>query len=175
MIERKIGDKVIRVVQDDITDLDIDAFVFDITEDCKLGSGYGGAIAQRAGKTVQNELNEIGTLPTGEAVITGAGKMKAKHIIHVNGPKFHEPETVAKLQRATAAALRRAEEYGIERLAFPPVGTGLYQVPLELCAKVLFDTVSSHLAGETTVEEVVFVALDTREYEPFAATVEGGA
>jgi O-acetyl-ADP-ribose deacetylase (regulator of RNase III) len=175
MVEIKIGDKVLRLVRGDITEMEVEAFVFDITSDCKLGSGYGGAIAQRAGKAVQKELDEIGSLATGEAVITGAGKMDNKHIIHVNGPKFHEPETEAKLRRAVDAALKRAAETGIKQLAFPPIGTGLYQVPLDLCAKVLIGAVIEHLKGETTLDEVLFVALDTREYTPFESVLEKGA
>jgi len=175
MVENKIGDKVLRLVRGDITDMKVEAFIYDITSDCKLGSGYGGAIAQRAGKAVQKELDEIGNLPTGEAVITGAGKMKATRIIHVNGPKFHEPETEAKLRHAVNAALQRAAENGIKQLAFPPIGTGLYQVPLDLCARVLIEAVTQHLKGETPLEEVLFVALDTREYKPFASALEKGA
>ena len=76
----------------DITDLDIEAFVHDITEDLKLGAGFGSAIQQRGGVAIQKELNAIGRCPVGEAVITNAGLLKAKHIIHVNGPKFREDD-----------------------------------------------------------------------------------
>lgn len=175
MTEKRIGDKTMRLVRGDITDLEVDAFVYDITADAQIGSGYGGAIAQRGGPTVQQELDAIGSCPTGEAIVTSAGKMKAKHIIHVNGPKFHEPDTAAILRRATQAALQRAEDTGIGQLAFPPVGTGLYQVPLDLCAQVMMDTVEEHLKGDGNVAEVLFVALDTREFEPLQAKIEAGA
>ena len=59
MVERRIGNKVIRLVRGDITDMEVEAFAFDITADCQLGSGYGGAIAQRGGKAVQEELNSM--------------------------------------------------------------------------------------------------------------------
>ena len=174
MMERKVGERVIRLVGCDITDMEVDAFVYDLTADCKLGSGYGGAIAARGGKAVQDQLNAIGTLPTGEAVVTTGGNMKARFIIHVNGPKFHEPDTRGKLTRAVESALRRADEKGLAVLAFPPLGTGLYQVPLDLCASVLLDTVERHLKGPTSLEEVLFVAVDSREYKPWAAVLEGG-
>jgi O-acetyl-ADP-ribose deacetylase (regulator of RNase III) len=174
MAEKKIGDKVIRLVRGDITNLEVEAFVYDITADAKLGTGYGGAISQRGGPTIQKELSEIGSCPTGEAIVTSAGKMKAKHIIHVNGPKFFEPDTEGKLRRATQAALRRAEEKGITQLAFPPVGTGLYQVPLDLCARVMVDTVEEHLKRGGGLKEVLFVALDTREFKPLQAKIKGG-
>ena len=176
MVEKRIGNKVIRLVRGDITDLEVEAFAFDITSDCQLGSGYGGAIAQRGGKAVQEELNAIGTLPPGEAVVTGAGKMKAGYIIHTNGPKFREPGTAEKLTRATESVLLRADEKGITELALPPIGTGLYQVPLDLCASVMVDAVARHLKnGQTSLAVVSFVALDSREYKPLQAKIEGGA
>ena len=84
-MERTIGDKRLRMVRGDITDIDVEAFVFDITEDAKLGSGFGGAIQQRGGIVIQKELDEIGSVPTGDAVVTQAGILKAEYIIHVNG------------------------------------------------------------------------------------------
>lgn len=174
MVKKKIGKRVIRLVVGDIADLDVDAFVYDITEDAKLGSGYGGAIASRAGKVVQDELDAIGSCPKGEAIITSAGKMKADKIIHVNGPKFFEPDEKKKLRKATKAALALAEKNDIKRMAFPPIGTGLYQVDLELCAEVLVDTISKHLEGKSKLEEVLLVALDTREFKPFEAHMAGG-
>lgn len=176
MVERRIGNKVIRLVRGDITDLEVEAFAFDITPDCQLGSGYGGAIAQRGGKSIQEELNAIGSLPPGEAVVTGAGKMKASYIIHTNGPKFREQKTAEKLTQATMSVLRRADEKGITELALPPIGTGLYQVPLDLCASVMVDAVAEHLQDDQTSLEVVsFVALDSRELGPLQAKIEGGA
>ena len=175
MVEKKIGDRLIRLIVDDITDIDVEAFVYDITSDAKLGSGYGGAITQRGGLKVQEELDTIGNVPTGEAVTTSAGNLKAKYIVHVNGPKFHEPDTEGKLRRATQAALKQAEEKGVTTLAFPPVGTGLYQVPLDLCARVMVGTTEEHLKGNTGLKEVLFVALDTREFTPFQSKLEGGA
>ncbi len=172
MAEKKIGDKVIKVVVDDITDMEIEAFVFDITGDAKLGSGYGGAIAVRGGPSIQKALDEIGECPAGKAIYTEAGDLKAKHIIYTNGPKFHEPETEAKLEKAINAALDLAEEKEIKQLAFPPVGTGMYQVPLDLCARVMTELATKRLEGDTCLEEVFFVALDTRELKPLQAAIK---
>jgi len=174
-VERKIGDKVVRLVRDDITDMEVDAFVYDITEDAKLGSGHGSAIQQRGGVKIQEALDAVGSCPVGEAVITTAGLLKAKHIIHANGPKFCEPDEEGKLRRATQAVLRLAEENGVETLAFPPMGTGLYQVPVDLCARVLVDTVVEHLAGESGLREVLFVIPDSRERGAFEARIQEGA
>lgn len=174
MTVREIRGKVIRLLQGDITDMETEAFVYDIGPDCKLGSGYGGAIAQRAGKTVQEDLDSVGSLAVGAAAITGAGNMKAKHIIHTNGPKYNEPNTEAKLRAATESALRLADAHGITQLLLPPIGSGLYQVPLELSARVMVETVARYLEGDGSLREVSFVALDSREYKPLQAAIKGG-
>ena len=175
MVEREIGGKVVRLIRADITELDVEAFVFDIDSDMKLGAGFGSAIQRRGGIVIQKELDQIGDCPTGEAVVTQAGILKAEYIIHVNGPKFREVDEEGKLRSATKNALRRADEKGVKRLAIPPIGTGLYQVPMDLCVRVMVDTVSRHLANSTTLEEVLIVTMDEREYKPFQQAIEGGA
>ena len=175
MAEKKIGNKVLRLVRGDITDMEIEAFVFDITEDVKLGSGFGGAIQQRGGIVIQKQLDEVGSCPTGEAVVTEAGILKADWIIHANGPKFREEDEENKLRKTVQSALARAEEKGVKRLAFPPMGTGLYQVPLDLCTRVMVETISQHLENGSTLDEVLIVAPDNREFNPFKAQIEEGA
>lgn len=174
-VERRVGQRVVRIVRDDITNMEIDAFVFDITEDVKLGAGFGSAIQQRGGVKIQEALDAIGGCPVGEAVITTGGLLKAKHIIHANGPKFCEPDEEGKLRRATEAALALAVKNGVETLAFPPMGTGLYQVPVDLCARVMVDAVVAHLATESTLREVLFVIPDTRERGAFETRLQEGA
>ena len=173
-VEKKAGGGVIRLIQGDITDMEVESFVYDIMEDAKLGTGYGGAITARAGKSVQAELDAIGRCPKGEAVITKAGKMKVKNIIHVNGPKFHEEDQEGKLKRAIKAALDLAEKHHLTQIAFPPIGTGFYQVDLNLCARVTVETVSEHLKDHSGLKEVLLVALDTREFSPFESWVGKG-
>jgi O-acetyl-ADP-ribose deacetylase (regulator of RNase III) len=175
MVQRKVGNRVVRLIRGDLTDLDVEAFVFDIDSDMKLGAGFGSAIQRRGGIVIQKELEKIGSCPTGEAVVTEAGILKANYIIHVNGPKFREEDEEGKLRSATESALRRADEKGIKQLAFPPIGTGLYQVPMDLCVRVMVDTVARHLENNTSLEEVLIVTQDDREYGPFKKKIEQGA
>ncbi|MDJ0766914.1 MAG: macro domain-containing protein [Myxococcota bacterium] len=172
-VEKNVGSSVIRLAKGDITDLDVEAFVYDVMEDAKLGTGYGSAIMARGGKVVQDELDAIGSCPKGAAVVTSAGRMKAKFIIHVNGPKFHEPDQEGKLAQAVQNALKRADEKEIGQLAFPPIGTGFYQVDLQMCARVMVDVVTEYLRGNTGIKEVIFVGFDTREFNPFKANLGG--
>ncbi|MBI5477528.1 MAG: macro domain-containing protein [Deltaproteobacteria bacterium] len=172
MIEKQVNGCVVRLTQGDITDLEVEAFVYDARPNLVLGSGYGGAIAQRGGPSIQEELKTKGPLEVGQATISGAGDLKAKHIVHAVGPKFQEADEERKLRQATLASLQQAEAAGITQLAFPPMGTGLYGVPLDVCSRVMVDAVKEHLAGAPRIKEVVFVAVDAREYQPFEARLK---
>ena len=174
MAERRIGDKVMRLVQGDITSMEVEAFVHDITSDLKLGSGFGSAIQQRGGVVIQKELDEIGHLPVGDAAVTQAGVLKARYIIHANGPKFREEHEEDKLRRTVRSALASAEQKGVQVLAMPPIGTGLYQLPVDLCARVMVDEVATHPQNSGSVREVLFVVRDTREFSPFATRIQEG-
>ena len=172
MVERRIGERTIRLVREDITDIDVEAFVFDITEDAKLGSGYGSAIATRGGRSVQEELDAVGQCPTGEAIITVAGDLKAKHIIHAVGPTFQEEDTEGKLRTTVLNSMKRAEEAGVERLALPAMGAGYYGTPSDLCARVMLEVIKSYLQGETGITEIVVCVFDTSQYNAFKAQIE---
>lgn len=163
----------LNLVRDDITELEVDAFVHDITEDGKLGAGYGAAIQQRGGIVIQKELDDLAPIRTGTAVSTGAGILKAEWIIHVNGPKFREEGEEEKLRSATRAALQEAERREVSSLALPPIGTGLYQVPLPLCARVMVEEIRNHLANGSRLEKVVIAVPDQREFVPFEQALGG--
>lgn len=172
MTEKNINGKSVRLMKGDVTDLDVDAFVFYAAENLVLGSGYGTAISVRGGPSVQEECKKLAPVAVGEAVVTGAGQMKASFIIHAVGPRFQEKEEEAKLRKALVSALKRAEEKGIKRLAIPPMGTGFYGIPVDVCAKVMFQTLKEHLNGKSQLEEVIICARDTREVKPFSSQLE---
>jgi O-acetyl-ADP-ribose deacetylase (regulator of RNase III) len=163
----QINQSKVRIVKDDITDLEVDAFVFYAIEDLTIGSGFGTAISVRGGPTIEKELKELAPVSMGEAVITAAGKMKAKHIIHAVGPRFQEEDTEGKLRTAMVNSLKKADENGIERLAFPAMGAGFYGVPLDLCIKVMLKTIKSHLEGETGIKEVIISVFDSIWFKTF--------
>ena len=164
----KINKTTVRVVKDDVTDLDVDGFVFYAVEDLAIGSGFGTAISVRGGPSIEKELKELKPVAMGEAVVTGAGKMKASHIIHAVGPKFQEEDTESKLRATMESALKRAEETSIKRLAFPAMGAGFYGVPVDLCARVMLEALKTHLEGETGLEEVIIALFDSRWVDAFA-------
>ncbi len=166
--EMKVNESTIRVVKGDITDAEVEAFVFYAQPNLKLGTGYGNAISVRGGPSIQKELDEMTTpAAMGDAVVTEAGKLKAKYIIHAVGPAFQEDDIEGKLRKTVVNSLKCAVEKGIQQLAFPPMGAGFYGIPLDQSAKATLGTIKDYLAGETKLKEVVVFAMDSRELKPF--------
>ena len=165
--DTRINRTGVRLIVADLTDLDVDAFVFYAQSDLALGSGYGTAISVRGGPTIQQELQELAPVAAGEAVVTAAGKLKARHIIHAVGPRFQEEEMEGKLRTTMRNALARAEEQDIDSLAFPAMGAGYYGIAPQLCARVMVEEIRSHLEGESRLEEVVICVLDSQQYNAF--------
>jgi O-acetyl-ADP-ribose deacetylase (regulator of RNase III) len=165
--ELKVNQSVIRLTTAFIIDLNVDAIVFYARPDLALGSGFGAAIATKAGTKVQEELKKIGGINPTEAVITSGGNLKVKYIVHAVGPRFQEENLEEKLRATTLNALRRAEENKIKSLAFPAMGAGFYGVPLEVCARVTLETAKKFLEDSKSLGEVIFCLRDSREYKPF--------
>lgn len=151
----------------DYTLLEVDVLVFYAQPNLELGSGFGTAISIRGGPTVKKELEGLGPVETCQVVITGAGKLKAKQIIHAVGPRFQEENTEEKLRETILNTLKSAEEAAARTIAFPPMGTGFYGIPLDLCARLLVQCVSGFLKTSSTLERAIICVQDSREYEPF--------
>lgn len=165
--EVKVKNSTLRLVQGDITDLDIQSFVYYAQHDLALGAGYGTAISIRGGPKVAEELKKLNALETTQAVLTGAGGMKAQYIIHAVGPRFQEENVEGKLRATILNSLSLADEKGIEAVAFPAMGCGFYGVPLDVSARVTLETIQEYLSGETKIKQVAVCLLDNREYKPF--------
>lgn len=171
-VEKVIGKTRVKLMQGDLTAQPVDAWVYYAREDLAIGSGYGTAIQMRGGVVIKNELETLGPIKMGEAVISGAGEMAAKHIIHAVGPKFQEPDLERKLRECMMSSLKTASENGVKTLAYPPMGSGFYGVPLDLSAGVMFDCFKTFLSGDSSIEEISIVVMDYRDFEPFAKKME---
>ena len=149
---------MIHLIRIDITTLDVDAIVNAANAALAGGGGVDGAIHRAGGPSIMEECRRIGGCPTGTAVITGAGRLKARHVIHAVAPIYrggHAGEA-AQLAGAYASSLRLAAENGVQTLAFPSLGTGAYGYPVEEAAPIALAAVRGHLAGETTLKRVTF-------------------
>jgi len=151
----------------DITDLEVEAFVYYARSDLQLGAGFGNAIAVRGGPTIKKELDTIGRREVGSAVVTSAGGLKSKYIVHAVGPTFQEEDTEKKLQLTLVAALKAAQEKGIQQIALPPMGAGFYGIPLPQCAEIMIKTLQEYLKGDSTLKEIWLVANDQHEFRQF--------
>ncbi len=165
--EKQFKNSSLKVIKGDITDLNVESFVFYAREDLKLGSGFGTAISVRGGPSIQEELDKLAPIKMCEVVITEAGEMKANSIIHAVGPKFQEENTDDKLRTTIQNALKAADKKGIAEIAFPPMGAGFYGVPLEKSAEITLGTIKEYLQGETNIRDVIVCLLDNREYRQF--------
>ncbi len=165
----RINRSVVRLMKGDITELEADAFVFYAQPDLALGSGFGTAISVRGGPSIQKELQEMGPVATGAAVVSAAGNLKARYIVHAVGPRFQEEDIEGKLRTTVLNSLKRAEEKGIERIAFPAMGAGYSGIAPDLCARMMLEVIKSYLEVETGIKELVICVLDTPQYESFQA------
>lgn len=164
----------VRVVREDITELDVDAFVYYAQPNLALGSGFGGAIGVRGGASIQKELDELagdGPIPTGDAVVSGAGKLKAEFIIHAVGPRFREDDAEEKLFKTMTRVLRLAEERKVKTLAFPAMGAGYYGIPAPVCARVMIQALQAHLRGDTGLQDVTICPLDGPQFNAFQSAM----
>ena len=157
----------IRLSQGDLTEADADAIVNAANNDLILGGGVAGAILIKGGPAIQEECRRIGAIALGEAAITSAGRLKARHVIHAASMRLGESTSEENLRASTRNALMRANENSLKSIAFPAIGTGIAGFPIERCAQVMLDEVRTHLEGPTTLERVDFVLFDRRSLEVF--------
>jgi O-acetyl-ADP-ribose deacetylase (regulator of RNase III) len=167
MIEVTIGNSKIRLIQGDITDLDIDVIVNAANAQLILGGGVAGAIRRKGGPKIQEECNEIGGTFVGGAVITTGGNLKAKRVIHAVGPRMDEGNEDEKLKNATLNSLKLMDEHGLKNIAFPAISTGIFGYPIEKCAKIMISTAKEYLSRETQIAEVVFCLYSKPDFEVF--------
>ena len=157
--------------QGDLTEADVDAIVNAANNDLMLGGGVAGAIRVKGGPAIQQECDKIGTIPLGEAAITGAGLLRARHVIHAASMRLGESTSEENLRAATRNSLMRADENSLKTIAFPAIGTGIAGFPIERCAQAMLEEVRAHLSGPTTLERVEFVLFDRRSLEIFERTL----
>lgn len=145
----------LELVEGDITDLSVDAIVNAANEDLQLGSGVAGAIRQKGGPSIQEECNRIGHTPVGTAVMTGAGHLKARQVIHAVGPRMGMGDEDKKLAAAVRAALALADRRGLKSIALPAISTGVFGFPMQRASRIMLVEIHRFLQGGTKLERVV--------------------
>lgn len=156
----------ISVLQGDITKVAVDAIVNAANSSLMGGGGVDGAIHRAGGPAILEDCRKIvarqGGCATGEAVITTAGKLPAKHVIHTVGPVWnggHKKEA-EKLAACYRNSLQLAADNQLNTIAFPNISTGIYRFPKEEAARIAVNTIRDFLAEHEEVREVMLVCFD---------------
>jgi O-acetyl-ADP-ribose deacetylase (regulator of RNase III) len=166
--------RTIDIVQGDITKVEVDAIVNAANEGLRGGGGVDGAIHRAGGSKIMEECRKIGHCPTGLAVITTAGRLPAKHVIHTVGPVWrggggNEREL---LESAYVNSLRLATDQKSKSVAFPSISTGVYGYPIELAAPVALKAALEHIEEGTGLERFVFVLFSEDDYKTYLGAME---
>ena len=174
MKEWAANEKKIKLEEGNLVLLDVEAVVNAANKNLILGGGVAGAIRQFGGPSIQEECNKIGSVSVGEAVITGAGNLKAEYVIHAVGPVYGEGDEDAKLANATLNSLRIAKEKKIKRVAFPAISTGIFRFPLKRCSEIMIEVAMDFLKNEENEypKEIIFCLYGQEAFSVFQNTLE---
>lgn len=173
-MEVRLNETILALEEGDITSFDVDAVVNAANEKLKLGSGVAGAILAAGGESIQQECDRIGGATVGTAVITGAGDLTARHVIHAVGPRMGEGDEDRKLASAVRSSLALADRHGLKSIALPAISTGNFGYPLDRCARVTLTEIHRYLQGGTKLDRVV-VCLHGREaFDTFRREIRRG-
>jgi O-acetyl-ADP-ribose deacetylase (regulator of RNase III) len=160
----------LEVIEGDIAAMDVDAIANAANDRLWMGAGVAGAIKRAGGEEIEDEAVALGPIAIGEAVATGAGRLKARHVIHgaVMGQDLAtNPDLVA---RTTRRCLEVADELGARSVALPAFGTGVGGFPIDECARVM--VTEARRFDPKSVERVVFAVFGAQADRAFRAAVE---
>ena len=157
----------LKIIEADITTLDVDAIVNAANSSLLGGGGVDGAIHRAAGKELLADCRTLGGCKTGEAKITKGYRLKARHVIHTVGPVYSdgrhgEPELLAACYRNSLAV---AAENGLKTVAFPLVSTGVYGYPMEDAARIALREIVTFLIKHPEFEQVIVACFNRRARE----------
>ncbi len=163
----KVRGVEVHLQQGDITEVAVDAIVNAANNRFWMGAGVAGAIKRAGGKEIEEEAVAQGPVPIGEAVVTTAGALKAKHVIHAAAMGQDLTTDEQTIGAATRNSLKRASEWELASVALPALGTGVGHFPMGDCARVMLQTTVEFLQQHTSLKKVVFVLFDEGSYQAF--------
>jgi O-acetyl-ADP-ribose deacetylase (regulator of RNase III) len=157
------------IIEGDLVEQDVDAIVNAANNDLVLGAGVAGAIRRRGGPAIQQECDALGPIPVGEAAITGAGELHARHVIHAASMGLGGETTRSSLKSSMSHAFRLARDTGVKTIAIPAVGTGIAGFPIDDCARVMAECLRAAQQEGWEPEEVRFVLFGSDAKRAFEA------
>lgn len=171
--------KKISVIKQDITTLSVDCIVNAANTSLLGGGGVDGAIHRAGGSQILDECRKIvskqGGCKTGDAVITSAGNLSAKYVIHTVGPVWNRGKSNEEdlLRSCYVKSLHLATEYEARSIAFPNISTGIYRFPKEIAAKIAIETVAEFIAQEPVFDEIIFACFDDANFSLYQSLLYG--
>lgn len=168
-MEVKIGKGTLALVKGDITREETDAIVNAANSRLMGGAGVDGAIHSAGGPSIMAECRKIGGCPTGQAVITTGGNLKARYVIHTVGPIYQDGTKgeADLLKSAYLSSLKLASTKGLKSIAFPAISTGAYAYPLSEAAHIALKTAIDYLREHSDIELIRFVLFGRKTYDTF--------
>jgi O-acetyl-ADP-ribose deacetylase len=155
--------KTLRLVYGDITERDVDIIVNAANSYLKHGGGVAAAIVRKGGKIIQEESDKIGFVPVGSSVITIAGRLPCKAVIHTAGPRMSQGNEDTKLRAAIRNSLELASDRKFKSISMPAISSGIFGFPKDKCAKILVEEAKNFLVNNnniTSLEIVEFCVID---------------
>ena len=178
-MQAEVNKTKVSMIQGDITKQATDAIVNAANSGLMGGGGVDGAIHRAGGPAILEDCKKIvaraGRLPTGKAVITTGGNLKARYVIHTVGPIWHggSGNEAELLRSAYYQCLKLASDNKLGSISFPSISTGAYGYPVDEAARIAVSTIVSFLKEQTTsLKEVVFVLFDSRTYQSYRSALQ---
>ncbi len=170
----RINKSILELAEGDITKEETEAIVNAANSGLRGGGGVDGAIHRAGGPAIMEECRKIGGCPTGQAVITTGGRLKARYVIHAVGPIYRggthgEAELLASAYRNS---LKIASEKGIRSISFPSLSTGAYGYPIKEASRIALSTIIQYLKEHPEIELVRFVLFGIPAYEAYENTLK---
>jgi O-acetyl-ADP-ribose deacetylase (regulator of RNase III) len=168
-----LGNVKLELVTGNIAFLHADAIVNAANEQLNMGIGVSGAISQAGGSAIQKECNEIGSCPTGSAVLTTAGTLNARYVIHAVAPVYGEGGENEKLRSAVNSALNLADAKGLNSIALPAIGAGLFHFPMDGCAKVMISAIKDSAPNLKNLNHITICLHSDKKFDVFEKELNG--
>ncbi|MEM1508642.1 MAG: ADP-ribose-binding protein [Thermofilaceae archaeon] len=172
----KCGRLTVELVEGDIAEIEADAIVNAANSYLKHGGGVAAAIVRKGGWEIQDEsdqyVRKYGPVPVGEVAVTGAGKLKAKYVIHAVGPYYGEEKGDEKLASVIRSSLEKAEKLKIKSIAIPAISTGVYGYPLERCATIMAEVIKNFAWKAENLNKVIVCLYGEQAYGIFQKIFE---
>ncbi len=157
------------IIAGDLVEQEVDAIVNAANNDLQLGGGVAGAIRRSGGPSIQEECDAHGPIRVGEAAITGAGKLRARFVIHAASMSLGGRTTRDSLKSSMDHVFSLAHQHRVETIAVPAVGTGIAGFPIDDCARVMAECLQAALNAGWAASEVRFVLFGEEAKRPFEA------